>query len=214
VASAAGGALLAAGTRGAASVRRARQPLHPDGELRTGRINRHGSAVVTGVAWLDEAGQDDVVVRRSGALGLPLRLPDIHGLALRLFGDDGDSDVLFATTGLGRISRFVLTPSRHPRRSLTTLLPYDTDAGALVLAAVAVGTDSYSLSWARPLGDWHQLGVLLLSSVMEDSGIFFDRVRHQIKGLRQYPSVRRLREPFYLHARRSRTTRSSAGPLR
>jgi hypothetical protein len=206
-ASAAGGALLAGGTRGVASLRQARKPLHPDGELRTGRIHRHGSGVVTGVAWLDEAGQDDVVVRRSRAIGLPLRLPDIHGLALRVFGDDGDGDILFATTGLGRISRFVLTPSRDSRRRpLTTLLPYDTDAGALVLAAVAVGTDSYSLSWARPLGEWHQFGALLLSGVSEDPGIAFDPVRHQVKGLRQYPSVSRLREPSYLSARRSRTT--------
>ena len=205
-ASAAGGAILAAGTHALASLRPARKPLHPEGEVVRGRIFRRGSDEQTGVAWIDEQGEDDVVVRRSRAIGLPGRLPDIHGLALRVQSDGGTGDILFATTGLGRITRFVLTASRHPRtRPLTTLLPYETDRGPLVLAADGVGSGSYDLSWARGSGEWHQFAVLLLSTVRsDDSDISFDPVRHQIAGLRQYPSVRRLRAPAYLRARRSR----------
>jgi hypothetical protein len=205
-ASSVGGTVLAAATHGVASLRPARKPLHPDGEVVQGRIHRRGSDLPTGVAWIDEEGQDDVVVRRSRAIGLPSSLPDIHGLAVRVPTDVGDGDILFATTGLGRITRFVLTASRQPRRRpLTTLLPYDTDSGALLLAADGVEPGSYDLSWARPSGKWHLFGVLLLSTTRsDDPEISFDPVARQIPGLRQYPSVRRLRAPAYVRARRSR----------
>ncbi|GAA4704667.1 hypothetical protein [Nocardioides conyzicola] len=202
-----GGAVLATATQGVASLRPARKPLHPDGEVVNGRIFRRGSAEPTGVAWIDEEGEDDVVVRRSRAIGLPHRLPDIHGLAVRVPIGGGHGDLLFATTGFGRVTRFVLTASRHPRsRPLTTLLPYDTEAGPLLLAAEGSEPGSYDLSWARPSGEWHVFGVLLLSTTRSgDTEISFDPVQHQIPGLRQYPAVRRLREPAYLRARRSRS---------
>ncbi|MFC4787228.1 hypothetical protein ACT8ZV_22315 [Nocardioides sp. MAHUQ-72] len=202
----AGGAVLATATRAVAAVRPARKPLHPAGEVVHGRIFRSGSPVRTGVAWLDEPGKDDVVVRRSRAIGLPRRWPDIHGLAVRVHTEEGDGDILLATTGRGRVSRFVLTASRRPRgRPLTTLLPYDTDSGALLLGAVGVGAETYELSWARPAGEWQVFGVLRLSSRPgADPEISFDPVRHQLAGLRQFTAVRRLREPAYLRARRSR----------
>lgn len=205
-ASSVGGTVLAAATQGVASLRPARKPLHPDGEVVLGRIYRRGSDLPTAVAWIDEEGEDDVVVRRSRAIGLPQSLPDIHGLAVRVPTDDGVGDLLFATTGFGRVTRFVLTASRQPRsRPLTTLLPYDTDSGALLLAAEGVESGSYDLSWARPSGEWHLFGVLLLSTTRsDDTEISFDPVQHQIPGLRQYPSVRRLRAPAYFRARRSR----------
>jgi hypothetical protein len=201
-----GGSVLAAATQGVASLRLARKPLHPDGEVVKGRLFRRGSDVPTGIAWLDEQGEDDVVVRRSRAVGLPRALPDIHGLAVRVQTDAGEGDLLFATTGWGRITRFVLTAARQPRaRPMTTLLPYETDSGALLLAADGVEPGSYDLSWARPSGEWHLFGVLLLSTTRsDDSEISFDPVVNQIPGLRQYPSVRRLRAPAYLRARRSR----------
>ncbi|GAA4753560.1 hypothetical protein GCM10023350_43540 [Nocardioides endophyticus] len=209
-ASSVGGTVLAAATQGVASLRPARKPLHPDGEVVMGRIYRCGSDLPTGVAWIDEEGEDDVVVRRSRAIGLPLGLPDIHGLAVRIPTAAGDGDILFATTGFGRVTRFVLTASRQPRsRPLTTLLPYDTDSGALLLAAEGVESGSYDLSWARPSGEWHLFGVLLLSTTRsDDTAISFDPVQHQIPGLRQYPSVRRLRAPAYVRARRSRADTS------
>lgn len=211
-ASAAGGALLAAGTQTVATLRPARKPLHPVGDVVTGRIFRSGSEEKAGVAWLDEPGENDVDVRLSRAIGLPRRLPDIHGLALRVHDvGEGNGDILFATTGWGRVTRFVLTMSRHPRgRPLTTLLPYDTDSGPVLLAADGVGAETYELSWARPAGDWHLFGVLRLSAHHgHDADISFDPVRCQIPGLRQYPSVSSLRAPAYLQARRSRKDDSS-----
>ncbi|GAA1955845.1 hypothetical protein GCM10009798_13880 [Nocardioides panacihumi] len=200
-----GGALLAAGTQALAALRPARKPLHPDGDVRDGTLLRRGADEKTGVAWLDEPGEDDVAVRLSRAIGLPRRLPDIHGLAVRVQGQAG-GDLLFATTGRGRLSRFTLTASRHPQGwPLTTLLPYETDSGAVLLSAVGVGTETYELSWARPAGRWHAFATLRLEAPRGgDAAISFDPVRHQLPGLRQYPAVERLREPAYQRARRSR----------
>lgn len=201
-----GGAALAAATRTLAALRPARKPLHPDGDVLPGRLVRGGSDRPTGVPWLDEPGEDEVDVRLSRAIGLPRVLPDVHGLALRVYGEAGAADLLFATTGTGRLSRFVLTASRHPQgRPLTTLLPYATRTGPLLLGAEGIGATTYVLSWARPAGEWHAFGVLRLTGARtDDPALSFDPVLRQLPGLRQYDAVARLREPAYVRARRAR----------
>ena len=204
-ASSMGGGVLAAATGGLATLRRARKPLHPTGEVLAARVFRRGSEEPTGVAWLDEPGEDDAVVRLSRAIGLARPLPDIHGLALRVQAGGADGDLLFATTGRGPVSRFVLLPSRGPRtQPMTTLLPYRTESGPVLLGAEPVGVEAFELSWARPTGEWHPFGCLRLSTRRLDEEISFDPVEHQLPGLDQYPSVQRLREPAYATARSSR----------
>jgi hypothetical protein len=198
--------VLAAATRTIAALRPARKPLHPDGEILRGRVHRQGSRTGAGVPWLDEVGQDDVIVRMSRAIGLPEALPDIHGLALRVLSDEGPADLLLASTGWGRLSRFVLTFGQRPEsRPLTSLLPYRTESGPVVLGARALTPSSYALSWSRADGDWHLFATLQLSGeLVEDEEVSFDPVVNQLPGLGQYPVVVRLREPSYLIARRSR----------
>jgi hypothetical protein len=112
---------------------------------------------------------------------------------------------LFANTGTRRLTRFALTVSRHPRaRPMTTLLPYRASTGAVLLRVDSAGPDRYELSWARPSGRWHPFGTLHLGQHLDDPMISFDPVLHQLPGLAQYASVRRLREPAYRRARRSR----------
>jgi hypothetical protein len=208
--SAAGGTALAAVIRGVAAVRPSPKPLHPSGEVITGTLERHGSPVASGVAWLDGTGTDDVVVRLSRAIGLPEALPDIHGLALRVPVDGGHDggygDALLASTGTSRLGRFVLTFGQHPgSRPLTTLLPYRTTRGALWLGARATGPTSYELAWAGRDAQWQRFATLeLTTTAAPDQDISFDPVRHQLPGLDQYSCVTRLREPSYLDARRSR----------
>lgn len=205
--SSAGGALLAAATRSLAAVRPAAKPLHPVGSLVRGRIYRHGLNPGTGVAWLDEAGQDEVLVRLSRAIGLPGGLPDIHGLAVRIpVEGGGHGDLLFASTGWGRLSRFVLTASRSPQgRPMTTLLPYDAPSGPLLLGARADGAETFELSCAPAGGDWRPFADLRFSRTQAGDGpIDFDPVLNRIPGLEQYPSVAALREPSYREARSSR----------
>src|SRR6476661_10111092 len=96
----AGGAALAGATRVLSALRRPAKPLHPLGTVLTGVLRRHGGAEPSGVPWLDETGEDAVLVRLSRAVGLPAPLPDIFGLALRMSTADGrPADLLLATTG-------------------------------------------------------------------------------------------------------------------
>lgn len=207
-ASSTGGQVLRVAT-GLVSVRPADKPLHPRGSLRTGTLHRFGAAETTGVAWLDHAGRDDVVVRLSRAVGLPSPVPDIFGLAVRVpAGDDTYGDLLFATTGLGRLTRFTLTPARSAGgRPMTTLLPYRTPAGPVVLSAVLEDDHLITLSWALGAGAWHRFAELALDETPAGDGDrepSFDPIRNALPGLENYAWVRRLREPSYLTARHAR----------
>lgn len=200
-----GGAALAGATRVVAAVRPADKPLHPRGEVSGGRLRRTGGDQRTGVAWLDEPGDDDVLVRRSRAVGLPAPLPDIHGLAIRVPLQTGHADLLLASTGLGRVTRFTLTGGRSPdSRPMTTLLPYRSPTGPLLLAAVP-RPNGFDLAWARPDGPWHGFGELVVGEASTgDALVSFDPVRNPVPGLDTYDWVRRLREPAYGTARHSR----------
>jgi hypothetical protein len=203
----AAGQVLAGATRSLALVRPAAKPLHPRGELMRGRLYRHGLRPATEVDWLDQPGEDDVLVRLSRAIGLPGALPDIHGLAVRIPVEGGVGDLLFASTGWGRLSRYVLTAARSPQaRPMTTLLPYRAPVGAVLLGARANGAESFELSCATRDSDFQVFADLRLSRcAVDDPDVSFDPVRHQLPGLDQYPAVERLREPAYRRARDSRS---------
>lgn len=206
-AASAGGAVLGAAARGFGAVRPTAKPLHPRGRVVRARLERTGLTPALGVPFLDEAGEDEVLVRVSRAVGLPAPLPDIHGLAVRVpLEDGGYGDLLFATTGWGRWTRYLLTASREPDgRPLTTLLPYRTTSGPLLLGARHASEGVVELACASAGGDWRMFGRLLLS--VDDAGdatTSFDPVRNQVPGLEVPGWVRRLREPAYDAARRSR----------
>ncbi|MFN8192422.1 MAG: hypothetical protein U0R78_18760 [Nocardioidaceae bacterium] len=207
VAASVGGGALAVATRTLGLARAAVKPLHPEGETRLAVVRRHGSPEPTGVAWLDETGVDDVLVRQSRAVGIPAPLPDIHGVAIRVPTSDGAvGDLLLASTGWGRLTRFVLTagPSAGTR-PMTTLLPYRTDRGPLLIGARSSGPDAYVLAWTVGAGAWRIFGALELGERVSveagDARISFDPVQHRLPGLEQYPTVMRLREPAYAGAR-------------
>lgn len=207
-ASSAGGEVLRAATWIVAA-RPVAKPLHPQGSVVRGTLHRFGAGNATGAVWLDAAGDDQVLVRQSRAVGLPLPAPDIFGLAIRVPTDDHrHGDLLFASTGLGRLTRFTLTVARSPyTRPLTTLLPYRTPAGATLLSAVFRDETTVALAWAVRWGAWHPFAELTLHTdpVDEpDSPISFDPVMNVLPGLDIDDWIRRLREPAYATARRSR----------
>jgi hypothetical protein len=206
-ASAGGGVALGLAARATGAVRATAKPLHPTGRLRTGRLQRHGLAGGTGVRLLDEPGDEEVVLRESRSVGLPEWLPDIQGLAIRVTNPDGSpGDVLLASTGWGRLTRFVLTPSLTTYgRPMTTLLPYRTPKGPLLLGARSDQPGVVRLACALARGPWRPFAHLVISDEdARDPAVSFDPVLHPIPGLDQYPAVVRLREPAYHFARRSR----------
>jgi hypothetical protein len=207
-ASSTGGQILRGATRLVAA-RPAAKPLHPRGAVVVGTLQRHGAERTSGAEWLDLTGVDEVLVRQSRAVGLPPPAPDIFGLAVRIATGPGrHGDLLFASTGLGRLTRFTLTAARSPHgRPLTTLLPYRTPAGPVLLSAVHVQENTLALSWAVGTGSWNRFAELRLGdepAEATDAPVSFDPVRNVLPGLETYDWVRRLREPAYLTARRSR----------
>jgi len=181
----------------------------------SGTLSRFGGEERTGAAWLDQAGRDDVLVRVSRAVGLPSGVPDFYGLAVRAPTADGHGDLLFASTGLGRFTRFALTVTRSPGgRAMTTLLPYRTPVGAVLLSATFDDDSKVTLAWAVRTGAWHRFAHLTLGDgpvAQGDQGdqgdqhVSFDPVCNVLPGLENYPWVRLLREPSYATARRSRS---------
>lgn len=205
------GAALGGLFRAAGAVRPAAKPLHPRGDVVSATLTRRPADEPTGVAFLDTPGRDVVLVRRSRAAGLPAWLPDVQGLAVRVpRPDGGHGDLLLASTGLGTISRFLLVPARGRTRAMTTLLPYGTPTGPVLLAAVPLptegsGPEEYDMAWARPRGGWHRWARLTLGPAPGPEALLsFDPVTHPLPGLAHPAWVRRLREPAYRGARRSR----------
>jgi hypothetical protein len=188
--------------------------LHPRGQLLPGTLDRFGAVPMTGVAWLDEPGSDEVVVRMSRALGLPRGWPDILGLALRVPTTDGGyGDLLFATTGTGRGSRFLLRPTvTEPEdTAYTTLLPYRTPAGPLLFAAFPAagsGEPRVELRCSGLTGTWRPFGILRLGAKPTGDEaeplVSFDPVLNTVPGLQPYEWHRRLRKYAYAAARRAR----------
>ncbi len=181
-ASYAGGQMLRAAT-GIIATRPADKPLHPRGSVVQGTLHRFAVEGTAGAGWLTQAGDDQVLVRQSRAIGLPAPVPDIHGLALRVPTAGGRyGDVLFASTGLGRLTRFMLTAARSPsQRPLTTLLPYRTPIGAVLLSAVFQDEATIELAWAISSGVWHPFAELLLDKNPvngADRPVSFDPVRN------------------------------------
>jgi hypothetical protein len=217
-ASGAAGSVLSGVFAAAARVRPTRKPLHPRGEVLGGTIHRNGLEPRVGVRWIDEPGTDDVQVRLSRAIGLPSGWPDIFGLAIRVpTGPDSHGDVLFATTGRTVPGRFVLFPGRTPTaRTYSTLIPYRTDSGPLLLAAQPDREGTFTLACAGPAGSWRTFGLLRLEAIptgdlgdVDDVGPSFDPVLNQIPGLAYYPWAARIREGSYRAARRSRAERDT-----
>src|SRR5215207_894010 len=202
------------GVFGAVSrLRATAKPLHPYGRLLRATVHRNGLEEPLGVPWIDQGGTSQAQVRLSRAIGLPDNVPDIHGLALRLpLETGGHADLLFATTGLGMVSRIVLLPGMGPEsHAYSTLLPYRTPTGPLLLAAKPNDDDAnvFTLSCARPGGSWRPFAYVEIAQQAQDedtgnASVSFDPVANQLPGLAQYDWARRLRAGSYAVARRMR----------
>ena len=88
--------------------------------------------------------------------------------------------------------------------TLTTLLPYRSAAGPVVIGGRSVGA-AYQLSWARVGGTWRSLGELTPHVPgTTDAIVSFDPIRQHPPRLTHYPLFVRLRERSYATARAHR----------
>jgi hypothetical protein len=197
-----------------ARVRRGK-PMHPRGVVFSAVLDRRGPG--TGIAWLDAAGTDDVVVRLSRGAGLPARVPDVLGLALRLPGER-PVDLLLSSSGRGRWTRRVPVPRRDAATPYGSIMAYRSPAGPVWLCAVPRGgplpSDPAGLSAAAPgrvltlsaavgRGPWQPFGTLTLGrpGTPPDPPVHFDAVLHAPPGLAADGPLARFRRPAYAAAR-------------
>jgi hypothetical protein len=221
LARAAGG--LVAAPLGALARWRHGKPMHPRGAVFEGVLERFGARPESGVSWLDEAATDPVIVRMSRGAGLPARLPDLLGLAIRLPGGPEPVDLLLSTTGRGRVTRLVPLPRRDAGAVYSSIMAYRSDAGPLRIAALPEQDDvpsdprplaaavrstglSFTLAAARGLGPWRPFARLTLGAPTEplDPDVRFDAVVHPPPGLVADGPMARFRAPAYARARTAR----------
>ena len=188
---------------GALAAARRNKPVHPAGKVATGELEVTSPRPELGVPLLASPGTHACIARFSRTVGLPPSWPDVEGLALRI--EDAGADVLLASTGVGRFSRFVFQArSAHKHGSLTTYLPVSTSSGSLLLRATPLDQADPPVAWelsaAHVASEWSRVGVLNLTWG-EDRPVRFDPVANVMPGTRQYPVVSVLREPAYLVAR-------------
>ncbi|BCI80065.1 hypothetical protein MTY66_16900 [Mycolicibacterium sp. TY66] len=106
---------------------RHRRVFHPGGVLARGSIERVAARDV----GLPIESASDVLVRLSKGIGTPGALPDVIGLAFRLPAGDSETaaaappwDVLLASAGRGRLSRFGVRPVvRWPGQPMSSVMP-------------------------------------------------------------------------------------------
>jgi hypothetical protein len=199
---AAAGRALAAGLGAVALLRRGK-PLHPRGEICRALVEVTDPLPGAG-PFAGSTGTYDGLGRHATAIGLPAPLPDVDGLALRFPVDGRDADLLFAATGTGRWTQHVLAPHRSGAAvPLTTLLPFETGAGRVVLGLFPTGV-GYDLQVSLRSGPWRRLGRVSLAplDVEDPRELRFDPIRNTPPGLGIHPALVRLRDPAYVAARR------------
>ncbi|MGC0208630.1 phosphodiesterase [Streptomyces levis] len=202
-------ALVEAGFRALARLRRA-PALHPQGLTCGGEVEvvDDGSGPWD-VPWLDTSRRLDAMVRLSRAGGLPRRLPDGLGLAVRVTDADGPDrtlDLLMTSSGRGRAGRHLPLPRADALRGpYSSLLPYRVAGRSRLLAAfprrtrqAPVPGDPRSMAAALadgPLvydlcaetGDraWRRFAVLTVRAVLpvgQKDTLDFDIYRHSVRG--------------------------------
>lgn len=211
--SAAGGDALGAVFGAVGRLRTTGRPLHPKGVSIRATVHRYGAGEIFGSPLLDESGTDEAVVRFSRSVGLPDTLPDIPGIAVRIAAPEHSTDLLLTTSGTGVVGRFLFLPRRsrliaaHP---YSTVLPYRTPSGPVVIGALPTDTDDggvrIALRVARPSGRWQDFAAVDVPDLddVTDTDVTFDPVLNSAPGLEPYPWWAKLREPAYSAARHAR----------
>ena len=208
------GLVLGAGFGLAARVRRDK-PIHPAGHVGTALLDVVGPAPELGVPLFARSGQHDCLVRWSRSAGVPSPLPDVEGFALRVrdASDGRPADLLFASSGEGRLTRY--TPRLRGPRShgpMSTLLPVVGATGPLMFLVEPLDDEDPPLRWRLSVAGagshWSTLALLAVTWGC-DEAVRFDPVINQFPGTGQYPLVRVLREPAYAMARSRASLRPS-----
>ncbi|AIS02099.1 phosphodiesterase [Streptomyces glaucescens] len=221
--------------------RRAAPALHPAGVMCDGTLEVPGTGDGRWrVPWLDRPGSYAVTVRWSRALGLPGRLPDGLGLALRVEDADGAGaplDLLLTSSRAGRLGRHLPLLRRDALAGpYSTLVAYRAGHRSRVLAAfpergehgptgvslpdlrqaLARAPLRFDLRAAAPGEPWRSFAALTLTSaahpVPESGTVSYDPYLHCLPELRPTAWLSALREAAYRGSRAGRGGRAPGRP--
>ena len=158
-----------------ASRLRGERAIHARGRTLTARVQVTGS-VRTGSPFLDQPAEHQALLRVSRSVGLPLPLPDVLGLAVRVLDAHSPGrhqDLLLDSTLEPALLRRLPWPARNHLRPLHgSLLPYDVAGRTLLLGARGLPgqpaatldalPDRFELELllATPHGRWERWAVL------------------------------------------------------
>ncbi|MFF5970674.1 phosphodiesterase [Streptomyces sp. NPDC012769] len=184
------------------AARRSAPALHPRGVGCAATLRMRPAGRPWDVPWLDRPAAYEVRMRWSRALGLPGRLPDGLGIALRVDDADGAGrrlDLLFTTSGNGARTRHVPLPRLDAlagpysallsyrvggRTALLALRPEGTGSSRPSLPgdldslrrALTAGPLAFTLCAAEPGRPWRALGTLLTgppdATEVQESGAY------------------------------------------
>ncbi|QIJ66009.1 phosphodiesterase [Streptomyces sp. JB150] len=223
-----------AGFRWLAALRRA-PALHPRGLTCAATLEVvRDRGEPWGVPWLDTAGRYAALVRLSRAAGLPGRLPDGLGLAVRVAsagGPDRPVDLLLTSSGRGRVLRHLPVPRVDALGGpYSSLLPYRVAGRRGVLAAfprrtaqapvpgnptaLADALDGGPLVFdlcAAVSGGWRTFAVLTVTAPLAaqpQESVGFDIYAHSAEQFRPGGALAATRRAAYTG---SRTGRARAG---
>ena len=222
--------------RGFAAIARARagKPVHPRGMVYEATLRVTGApGAPRGVPFLATPAQHRGVVRFSRSLGLPSRLPDAFGLALRLtdlHGAGRHQDFLLVTSfDHPLLHHLLITATDAQSRAYSSSLPYAAGVeriliGALPLAdsprppgptaderlvrAAATGRLRFALAVAPYRGRFAPVGEIAVGSRLpaEHDAIAFDPF-YSGGGLQPTGALNRLRPASYAGAQAARARR-------
>lgn len=227
-------ASLAGGAFGALSALRGKRIFHPfgtgyEGTLRITERPRHA----TGARLFDDVAEHRVIVRASRALGLPESLPDALGLAVRIpdiHGKGRHQDFLLVTSADGLLLHHLLlfAPGGFFAQSYSSILPYRVGRAIRLVGAAprrpatpAPGTDlealeeavndhqaRFDLALASLGGRWERRGVISLLDRLpehETEELTFNPWNTG-GGIRPTGPLMGLRDPAYRGSQRARGT--------
>jgi hypothetical protein len=214
------GRTLAGGLGAVAAITR-RKPLHARGHTHRGILTIDAPLPDLDVPLLADRGLHPCVIRLSRAMSTPEGWWDIGGFALRVDGAGPGSepaDLLFASTGTGRLGRHVLRFTRRPlREPMSTLLPVRAGESSLLLLVRPHGPSAdggvegrsdaphpmqFELSAGLDDGSWRPVGLIGIGLPVDDASPRFDPLVRRLDGTVPPTWVTALREPAYRVARR------------
>jgi hypothetical protein len=119
------------------------RPIHPRGEIFVGQVERlSGKPENAGISWIDSqssSNQQDVTVRVPLSGVHSHSSPEMIVLAFGFATEQGDADLMLASTWLGIRGRYVLRLGWSATGNLASLMLYRSEFGPVEIAARTVG---------------------------------------------------------------------------